>query len=630
MDEKEIEVKVSRGASKFIDSIFAMKKTTMLLIGIFLLGFILRWIAVLHLTSSADMMHFVTHAINFFSSGKLETYGQSAALWTLFTSVIYKIFGTTQFAAGFASLLFGSLSILAVYLLSKEFFSEKVSLIASFLLAISPIMLKNTVAEMDLMAMFFVIMGFLFFVKALKADRKMLYAISGVFIGLAVYTKVYPLLFIPSLLIYFAYCNKKAGSPIWTKQNAKKIFIFLLMIFIFCIPALAHNYLLYQEKGFLDLQFTRTLGLGKNISEQYYGWDSQFSAKNDWKGLILGNSPNSGSPTPSLLIAFQYLFSGDRYLLAILGIFGLIFIFALKKEYKSYAYLYLLAIAFALPFLASIILLSKHYLFLAIFLTPIAALFIEIISEKLSKITKKQTLLTILAIIFILSLFTLGLMSPAGEKNFYGNNAIREMISFKENSIPKNALIVMDSRFYRGRINWVSYGRLNLEGSEFVQLFQNQDSLDGNLAQIDAYYFECALDDCGWGTVKDSPSLNSTMEQLTYSFKASGTLEKTIYERDANKPYVPLLIKNEKREAVNIYKAKIQLKEPILQQAAVPKEWFLYTIGYQPISQQFDYYSPTGFIQLSLDKLAHWIRTLALMLAFISPFYLLNLLRKKR
>ena len=185
---------------KIIDFLFSINKNKFYLILILLIGFILRLIAAINLSVSADDMHHVTHAINFYSADRLITYDQSSGLWHAFTSIIYKSLGTTQLASRMAALIFGSLSILLIYLLTKEFFNERTAIFASFLLAVAPFHIQNTMAEMDVMAIFFVLLAMLFFIKALKTNKKYFYLLSGIFLGLAIYTKVYPLLFIPSLL----------------------------------------------------------------------------------------------------------------------------------------------------------------------------------------------------------------------------------------------------------------------------------------------------------------------------------------------------------------------------------------------------------------------------------------------
>jgi hypothetical protein len=92
---------------RFIEKILDHKSPHLYLVLIFLLAFILRLIAAINLSVSADDMHFVTHAINFISTGRLVTYDQSAGLWFAFTSFMYSLFGITQLASRLAALIFG-------------------------------------------------------------------------------------------------------------------------------------------------------------------------------------------------------------------------------------------------------------------------------------------------------------------------------------------------------------------------------------------------------------------------------------------------------------------------------------------------------------------------------------------
>lgn len=619
----------SKVIDKFIDNLFSMKKTTLILALIFVLGFVLRLIAAINLSVAADDMHFVTHAINFFSSGRLITYDQSSGLWFAFTSIMYKLFGLTQLTSRLAALLFGSFSILVIYLLSKEFFSKKVALIAAFLFAIAPFLIKNTIAEMDVMAMFFVLLAMFLFVKALKTDKLRFFVLSGITLGLAIYTKVYPLLFIPSLLLFFVYFNKKANKKIFSSKNVKKILLFLVLIFIFTLPALTHNFLLYQEKGFLDLQFTRTTGLGKNISEQYYGWDHQFNAKSDWGGLLFGNSVNSGTKSPTLLTALGYNFFGDP-INFLLGLFGIILVLFYKKEHRPYLVFFFLNILFVLPFLATIILLPKHYIFLDMLLIPLGAFSLKEISNKISRAINRPSAKIIMLVLLVFTLIFLGMPNSSNLEHFYGKSHVAQMIDFKNKNIPPASLIVADDRIYRGRVNWAFQERPYLSGNDFMSLLNRQNEISGNTVQIEVYLFECVTDDCGWGTVKNSPQLNATMEALVASFEESGAIVKSISEPLEEKSYYPLISGKNKFEIIRVHKVVLQIKDSIVIAAAQPKNWFLYDIGYTPANRQFDYYSkPDRVLGVTLDKFAHWTVILAIILAFLSPVYVLYLLYEK-
>ncbi|MBS3071622.1 glycosyltransferase family 39 protein [Candidatus Pacearchaeota archaeon] len=617
---------------KVIDRIFETPKNLAYLLAIFMVGFILRLIAAINLSVSADDMHFVTHAINFFSADRLVTYDQSSGLWFAFTSVIYKIFGMTQLTSRMAPLIFGSFSILVIYLLSKEFFDEKTSLCAAFLLAIAPFHIKNTIAEMDVTAMFFVLTAMFLFVKSLKNDRFRYFALSGIFMGLAIYTKVYPLLFIPSLLLYFAYYNRKHNEKIFKKRNIKKILVFLFFIFIFTIPALAHNYLLYSDKGFMDLQFTRTFGIGEDVSAQYYSWDAQFEAKNSWAGLIFGDTKHVASGAPLLYTAVMYIFKGDP-LNFVFGVIGILLILFYRKTEKNenrekgkeYIKLFVLSILFVLPFLASIILLPKHYLFLEILLIPFSAFTLISINNLISKGKNKNYLKVFVAIIFIFSLIYLGLPPKADIHHFYGESHVGQVINYKNKNIAKDSLIIADNRIYLGRSYWMFQERPFLEVSDFLAAAQESQKIAGETKNVGVYYFECVIDDCGWGYIKGQPEFNKSMEDFTALFATSGKLVKEIYEPMEKKPYYPLFV-GEKEQMINVYYAEVPLKQAVIDYAKKPKVWFLYPIGYQPSTEVFDNYQPISLTELLVDKTARGVVILALILAFLSPIYILYLL----
>ncbi len=594
--------------SRVIDGLFNIKKESFYLIIIFLLGLLLRFFAALNVTVNADDMVHALRPINFISAGRLVTWNESSGLWHAFTNILYDLFGMSQITSRGASLIFGSLSIVLIFLLTKEFFTEKhVPLFAAFLLAISPFHIKNTVAEMDVMVMFFVLLAMLFFIKGIKLDKAKFFALSGLFFGLAIYTKVYALLFVPAMILYFGYHHK--FKNLFTNSNIKKIALFLFVAFIFAIPALTHNYLLYKDKGFLDMQFTRTLNLGRNVSQQYYSWDPIWDESNSWKGLILGDTKHVSSGRPLLIAAAGFVFFGDP-INFILGLLGIIFIISRDRKNKNYLVLFAFSVGIVLPFLASIILLPKHYIFLDVLLVPLAAF----MTHKVNARFNGKRVKIIFIVLLIMSLFWLG-YSKSGPPHFYAKGGVSQLIEFKNSNIEKDALIIADSRIYRGRINYFSQERPYLEGVDFIQLTNQYDTIPADVVSVNVYYIECFADDCGWGRGKIGEDLNSTMESLT-SFFSRGELVKEVYE-PLSSTYFPIF-NGEKIKTYNIYKSQIQLKEPVLQFANKPKNWFLYDIGYSPKEKQFDYYTAKSFFDRLIDKVAHLILILAVIIAFLS------------
>jgi len=166
------------------------------------------------------------------------------------------------------------------------------------------------------------------------------------------------------------------------------------------------------------------------------------------------------------------------------------------------------------------------------------------------------------------------------------------------------------------------YGRPYLEGTNFIQALNSQDQVSGVAIPTEVYYYECVIDDCGWGGGQVKGEFNESMESLTDFFKSNGQFVAEFKDPPKQSTFFPLS-RNKKISQVAIYKATIPIKPEILIIASQPKNWFLYDIGYQPKEKQFDYYQAHGFFDTLLDKIAHWIVNLAILLAIISPIYLI-------
>lgn len=73
-----------------------------------------------------------------------------------------------------SSVILGSLTVFPIYFLGREIFDRKTGIIAAFLWAVSTSAINNSsigFADHDAMALFFILLGFLFYVKAINALR---------------------------------------------------------------------------------------------------------------------------------------------------------------------------------------------------------------------------------------------------------------------------------------------------------------------------------------------------------------------------------------------------------------------------------------------------------------------------
>jgi len=110
--------------------------------------------------------------------------------FSLLTACCMSILGPKVFATHVVSAVFGTLSILGVFLLGRAMYNEKVGLLASLLLAISGYHLVYSVTGLaDGSAMFFALFGFFFYYKSKISEKEggstVWTLVAGVFCGLA-------------------------------------------------------------------------------------------------------------------------------------------------------------------------------------------------------------------------------------------------------------------------------------------------------------------------------------------------------------------------------------------------------------------------------------------------------------
>lgn len=592
-----------------------MKKITFYLLIVFLLGLTLRIIGALNTGYMPDDSNSAIYIINFSSSGKLERWDQSSSLWYNITDIFFRIFGVGHLTARLATIIFGSLAILAMYLLTKEFFNERAGIIAAFLLAISPFVIRFTITESDPVVLFFLLMSAFLFFKAIKNDSNLwLFVISGLFLGLGVITKVYPLLFGLVFIVMGVYQNYGIKNKALNKKFVKGIILFSIIVFLFLIPTLTYNYLLYKDKKIMDFIFTNILGFGREKSEQFYSWAAGWGGSHDWIGFFLGNSTTiPGIKTPTSIYCLKFLLFSDP-LVFILGAIGLVYCFFKKRDFFIF---FAAGFAFVFAYLATIIPLSKHFIFMLMFFVPASAVI-------LSKIKSNKILKIVLVVILVFNLFFLGLGNLPVPFHFYGESAIAQVMDFKKD-IGENSLIVADSRIYRGEIYWMFYGKPFLEAMTFLQI--NQSQVPGTPQPIDVYYFECVTDDCGWGTIKNQPDFNYSMEYITDWFKQNGVLLAEFNEPERYNPYYPFFI-GKKVNIINVYRAQIVLNSGIIQFANQPKSWFMEMVGYSG-GEAFDDYTVNGAFDKSLDWFAHFIIYISIVLAFLGIGFVIYLILKK-
>ena len=199
-------------------------------------------------------------------------------LYTYLTVPSVALFGLTEFSVRLTSAIFGLIGVISAFLLIKElFFSEKIALLTSFFLAISPWHLQfSRIAFEANVALTLIILGVLFFVKGLN-NRKKLIA-SSVFFGLSLYSYHSPRLIIPFLILglIIIYFNK-------IRLKIYSLIVFLVIISLFYLPVL-------KEFSSAGARFTSVSvvnpdeKLGQSIKAIDYD-----ASRGDWLGKLVHN-----------------------------------------------------------------------------------------------------------------------------------------------------------------------------------------------------------------------------------------------------------------------------------------------------------------------------------------------------
>lgn len=548
---------------------FVLKhKTITLLLVVILVGMGLRYLTVTHVAPLADEMIHGTHAIGIVKAGVINLQNQGP-LWSYLTDLAYSAFGVNGFSARFLSFFFGTLTILLVYLIGKRLFSARIALIAAVLLAFSAFHIRYALMEMDEAMIFFVLFAYYCFVKELQ-EKKRISLLAFASMGIAILIKPIAIPFLPGFALAFYATQAKAEQATILKANVKRLALSAGILFLFALPVLAFNYILYTQKGITDVLFARFFGVGQEIYASLQGYDQSFS---------LSYLMNNG--VPSFL---KDLFLPYDPLIFIFGVIG-IALFFVRRDYAGGRSLVLFHLV-TLLFLLGTSLLPTHFVSFMPLLSLGAATFINTICERISSPTAAKKTMVILVIATIV--VNLYLLFPT----LSSTSAFLQMRSYATDTVGEQDVIVADARIYRGRIAWMFNDKAYIEATQFDRLLQANSNLSGQ-KPTSVYFVECVPDDCGWGTIGGQPELNASMEYLAELFRNASQNEVVLYggggyDESPKEPYF------------RIYRATIPLSPRLFPAIYETHDWFYYPVRWAK-PDWYDRYRPQGVFQASLQ-----------------------------
>jgi len=267
---------------------------------------------------------------------------------TYFNALSASVLGLSEFSMRIVEVIFGVLTVAIMYLLTKKLFNEKVALISSLLLAVTPLhVIYSRFAYTDVMLLFFMLVSVLFTEYSFDRKSYRYPLLAGLFAALAFLTKYSAIVvLLPYHLIFFLRTGERDFGK-WVKNIAVQIITFI-MVFIFILD------------GYSWISF------GKSFA--YLVLLQSF--------LVL-NKP----PIVYRIELFFNILSPVLFLLSITGFFYLVYRFYKKRDYSSGL------VTWMLFFLTTVFLLEariypRHILPLIPFALMAAAVFISNIDKK--------------------------------------------------------------------------------------------------------------------------------------------------------------------------------------------------------------------------------------------------------
>lgn len=195
--------------------------------------------------------------------------GGQSIMYAYLTALLIRIFSSSFLLIRVVSVIFGLIVIIFSYLISKEFVSDKQSIMVMAMVAFCPYFIQASRIGLDcnlLLGMFMI--SFYLFIQAIKSENKLFYFLSGICFGLCFYTYAIAYLFVPIFLfLSIAYLLKN------NKINIKSVVIFSITFILTILPIvffLLVNYGIIPEFRFLFFNINKIPRFRSNEVSLFY------------------------------------------------------------------------------------------------------------------------------------------------------------------------------------------------------------------------------------------------------------------------------------------------------------------------------------------------------------------------
>lgn len=594
---------LDKSVSMLVNLVFSKEKTTeRMLVLLMIIGFILRLIAALNLAAFPDDMVHGSQSAGVLSAKILSTHS-TPPLFFYLNDLSFHIFGYSTFALRLFPLIFGTFLIPLIFLLTKKFFDKNIALAAAFFVTFSNLLIRMTISEQSLQVLFLSFFGVYLGLEYLEKKSIKFIILSAIIFGIATLTKYNAPFFILCFLIYSVYYFKSNNEKVWNSKNVKILVIFLAIIFIFALPFLTFNYLLFKEKGIVDVYFSRVIKL--DSTQQLYG--SLAGQDLTFFDLVL-NYKYYGN---------VFLPYHENLLMLLFALLGIFFIFKNNRKFLIFLSIFII-IPFFLQTGGST--LTKHFVFLPFLLAMPSGVALVKIFEKINKKTLKIIILAVISIIFIINL---GNQYGTPASYFYKSD-VSQVKSFITGNVKEQDLIIFDTRIYTAQTFWFATPNHFLNFHSFAEIYNLQlNQTETSKAPTKVYIVECALDNCGWGNDQD---LNKSSETLLDQYKQNSKLIKSIESYDYNSNEI--LGKKEKTEKYRIYSSEINLDPNLVKYTDYLNTFYFAPYMYKNMKDYLFNFDNSSSLDNLLEKIAYYIIILSMIISIISIILLIYLVLK--
>lgn len=561
------------------------------------IGLILRFIGAIHLDVLADDMVYASQSAGIMGAKIISTHSNPPLFFYL-TDLAYNIFGYSTFAARFWPMIAGTLLIPLVYLISNHLLkNRKQSFFVAFFVAFSSFLIRMTFTEQSLVVFFFIFAGVYFGMLFMEKPSYRLLLVFSIFFGLALLTKYNAPFFIISFGIYAIYHNSSKDRKFLTLKNC---LLFIGILVMFALPFLSFNYILYDQKGIVDVYFSRLVHLD-TTQELYGGLGGQENSFFD-NLFNLGNYGNYKLPllTDPVLVIF-----------AIIGLFSL---YKTNRKVFSFVLIFLL-IPFVLQSAGAP--LQKHFAFMYILLAIPAGLGL---SNSLNKLKTRNLKIIALIGFFLIAIYCLGIQSGT-PSHYFAKGPNAELKSFINNEVSDSSLVIFDSRIYTARSMWLATDKAYLSFEQSIPLLQQVFAQNASsVPPMKVYFVECVVEDCGWGWVATNQNLNSSAESFVDSISSTADVVSIIESPSFNGNE---LFSGVPQEYYKVYSADLRIPIPVLEQIKQSQSFYFVPYMYKNMGNYlFNYKTIYPFANL-LDNTSYFVILMSILLVLISIIFIL-------